>query len=219
MTNLKKKYFDCDFEVKSLNEDGTFEGYGSVFGNIDSYGDIVVKGAFDKSLKALKSKNRMPALLWQHKSSEPVGIFTDAYEDEIGLYVKGKLALKTVRGQEAYELMKMGAISGMSIGFIVNVEEYDSKNNTSLLKEIDLWEVSLVTFPSNDSARVSSVKSIDDCERMKDVESYLREAGGFSKKEAEGIIARIKSMDRGEPEKLDELIVALQSLESKFKGN
>lgn len=215
---MDKKYFDCNFEVKALNEDGSFEGYGSVFGNIDTYGEVVLKGAFSDSLASLKTQNRMPALLWQHRSGEPIGVYTDMYEDNVGLYVKGKLALKTTRGAEAYELMKMNALSGLSIGFVTREDSFDKVSGVRTLSKVDLWEVSLVTFPANDSARISAVKNIDSIESLADAESYLRESGGFSKSEAVGFIARVKSMQgRSESDELDAVKEALQSLKSKLK--
>ncbi|RZI79502.1 MAG: HK97 family phage prohead protease, partial [Rubrivivax sp.] len=91
---MQRNYFDCAFEVKAVNDDGTFEGYGSVFGVVDSYKEIVAQGAFSESLAALKAQSRMPALLWQHRSGEPIGVYTEMLEDHIGLHVKGRLALK-----------------------------------------------------------------------------------------------------------------------------
>jgi HK97 family phage prohead protease len=132
-------------------------------------------------------------LLWQHRSGEPIGIYTGVKEDTIGLHVEGKLALKTARGAEAYELLKMGAVSGLSIGFVVRDESYDRVTGVNTLKKLDLWEVSLVTFPANDAARVTDVKSADEITTLKEAEAYLREAGGFSKSQALALIARIKA--------------------------
>ena len=106
---------DYSFSVKDMTEAGIFTGYGSVFGVIDSYKEIVAPGAFVESLSVHKSKGTMPALLWQHRSGEPIGAFTSMEEDAIGLKVTGKIAMKTQRGSEAYELLKMGAISGLSL--------------------------------------------------------------------------------------------------------
>jgi HK97 family phage prohead protease len=179
-----------------------FSGYGSVFGNLDSYKDVVAKGAFAASLG-----RKMPALLWQHRSGEVAGVYTSAKEDDHGLLMEGKLALKTQRGAEAYELMKMKAISGLSIGYCSEDEDFDHKTGIRTLKKIDLWEVSLVTFPANDAARVNSVKQIEDIKSLADVERYLREAGGFSRTEATGLIARFKAVQSdSEAEELLQLI-------------
>jgi len=187
------KHLDMPFQIKGVAEDGTFSGYGSVFNVIDSYKEIVVAGAFAESLKT-----RQPSLLWQHRSGEPIGIYTGVKEDTIGLHVEGKLALKTARGAEAYELLKMGAVSGLSIGFVVRDESYDRVTGVNTLKKLELWEVSLVTFPANDAARVTDVKSVEDLKNIRDCEAYLREAGGFSKSQALAIIARIKAANRSE---------------------
>ncbi|OGB26199.1 MAG: hypothetical protein A3I66_00670 [Burkholderiales bacterium RIFCSPLOWO2_02_FULL_57_36] len=200
------KHLDVPFKVKAVSEDGLFSGYGSVFGVIDSYKEIVVAGAFTDSLKT-----RQPSLLWQHRSGEPIGIYTGVKEDAIGLHVEGKLALKTVRGAEAYELLKMGAISGLSIGFEVRDESYDRVTGVNTLKTLDLWEVSLVTFPANDAARITGVKAIHEIDSLRDAEAFLREVGGFSKSQALGLVARIKATQgRSDSDELDELAAAIR---------
>ena len=195
---------DVPFQIKAVSDDGLFSGYGSVFGVIDSYKEVVAPGAFTKSLQ-----RRTPSLLWQHRSSEPIGVYTSIREDQTGLYVEGKLALKTARGAEAYELLKMGAISGLSIGFLVKLFEYinNGEEKVRRLTEIDLWEVSLVTFPANESARISGVKSIETIESLADAEAFLRDAGGLSRREATALVSRIKSLrGRGDPDELGELL-------------
>ena len=193
---------DVPFKIKAVSEDGLFSGYGSVFGVIDSYKEVVAPGAFAESLS-----QRTPALLWQHRSGEPIGVYSALREDQIGLYVEGKLALKTARGAEAYELLKMGAISALSIGFVTRDDSYDRVTGIRTLKKVDLWEVSLVTFPANDAARVSGVKSIDTIASLADAESYLRDAGGLSRREATALVSRIKSLrGRGDPDELGELL-------------
>lgn len=193
---------DVPFQIKAVSDDGLFSGYGSVFGVIDSYKEIVAQGAFSESLS-----QRTPALLWQHRSGEPIGVYSALREDQTGLYVEGKLALKTARGAEAYELLKMGAISGLSIGFVTRDDSYDRVTGIRTLKKVDLWEVSLVTFPANDAARVSGVKSIDTLASLSDAESYLRDAGGLSRREATAFVSRIKSLHgRGDPDELGELL-------------
>lgn len=182
------KHFDMPFQIKAVADDGTFSGYGSVFNVVDAHKEIVVPGAFTDSLKA-----KQPSMLWQHRSGEPCGVYKEVREDAVGLYVEGKLALKTVRGAEAYELLKIGALSGMSIGFNVREESYDRVSGINTLKKLDLWEISLVTFPANDAARITDVKAAEQIETLKDAEAYLRDAGGFSKAQALALIARIKA--------------------------
>ena len=105
-------------QIKTAGEDGSIEGYGSVFGNKDSYNDVIEKGAFAQSIKSHKSEKTMPAMLWQHDSAQPIGVWTDITEDANGLHMRGKLAMGTVKGKEAHELAKMGALNGLSIGFV-----------------------------------------------------------------------------------------------------
>jgi uncharacterized protein len=176
---------DFAFELKSISADGTFEGYGSVFGVKDSYDEIVAPGAFADTLNTHRSNGTMPALLWQHRSGEPIGVYTSMSEDQIGLKLQGRLALKTQRGAEAYELLKMKAISGLSIGFQTREDSFDRLTGIRTLKRVDLWETSLVTFPANDSARVQGVKS---GLTIRDAEKALREVG-FSQSDAKAIVA------------------------------
>jgi HK97 family phage prohead protease len=167
------------FEVRASGDNGEVEGYGSVFNNTDAYGDVIVKGAFGRSIMDHKAAGTMPAMLWQHDTSEPIGVWTEMTEDEAGLRVKGRLAMDTVRGREAYSLMKMGALNGLSIGFMAKEATYDRGKDLRTLTEIDLWEVSLVTFPANRLARVTNVKAADfaDCKTIRDVERRMIDAG------------------------------------------
>lgn len=192
--------FGFEFKASGLH-DGSFDGYGSVFNIIDGGGDIVVAGAFTDTLTTQKAAGRLPAMLWQHRPSEPVGVYTSMVEDNVGLKVSGQLALKTARGAEAYELMKMGALSGMSIGYRSRDDSYDRVTGVRTLKKLDLIELSLVTFPMNDASRVSSVKSsIEELETIRDAERFLRD-NGMSRTEAVAFISRVKSLgprDAGE---------------------
>lgn len=194
---MQTKTRDFAFELKSLNEDGTFEGYGSVFGVKDSYDEIVAAGAFADSIATHKAAGTMPALLWQHRAREPIGIYASMDEDNIGLKLSGRLALKTVRGAEAYELLKMKAISGLSIGFVTREDSYDRLTGIRTLKKVDLWEVSLVTFPANEAARVQGVKSIETIENLRDAERHLRDSG-MSRAEAVAFIARVKCLGQSD---------------------
>ena len=138
-------------------------------------------------------------------------MYTTVKEDSVGLHVDGKLALKTARGAEAYELLKMGAVTGLSIGYQVRDESYDRVSGINTLKKLDLWEVSLVTFPANDAARVTGVKTVEEIESLKDAEAFLRDAGGFSKSQALAIVARIKSMQgRSDSDELEQLAAAIR---------
>lgn len=191
---------DLTFKVEKVSDAGIFEGYASVFGVKDSYGDMVVKGAFEQSIKT-----RKPKVLWQHRSAEPVGVPIITQEDQHGLFVQGQLALKTVRGMETQELLKMGVIEGLSIGYFTLIEEWNEKEQTNYLKELDLWEYSFVTFPANDKASITSIKSLESIDSLSDAENFLRESGGFSKQQAVGIVSIIKNLARSESDVLAEL--------------
>lgn len=172
--NLTHKSFS--FEVKLDAQTRRLSGYASVFGNVDSYGDTVLPGAFSKSISV-----RMPKMLYQHDSNDLIGVWDTAREDAKGLYVEGRLA-ETPLGDEVYTLAKMGALDSMSIGYNTLQSEYDAKG-VRLLKELDLWEVSLVTFPANDQATITNVKALngvpfDKLHEHKDrIEAALRDAG------------------------------------------
>lgn len=173
------------FEVKAVEEDGTFKGYGSVFGVVDFYNEVVVAGAFKKSLSKHKREGTMPALLWQHDPHEPIGIFTTMKEDEKGLYVEGKLFIdaSVPNADKAYTLLKNGALTGLSIGFMTIADTWDDKKKLRNLTEVDLWETSLVTFPANTAARITAVKNLAglNVEQLhqykRHIEIALRDAG------------------------------------------
>ena len=192
-------------------EDGTIEGYASVFGVKDNWDDIIVPGAFLATLNAHKAAGTMPALLWQHEDDKPIGIWQEMVEDTRGLRVKGQLALETSRGKEAHALLKMGAINGLSIGFISKAWSYDVETDVRTLTEVDLWEVSLVTFPANHAARVTSVKSTPDTLNLpKDAELVLRDAG-FRKADATAFVSRVMRMGEDRRDSAKSAAAALQA--------
>ncbi|QWL58216.1 HK97 family phage prohead protease [Aeromonas jandaei] len=143
----------------SESEEGVFEAYGNVKWVVDSYREVAVDGAFKKSIARHKSEGTMPKMLWNHNPDIVIGKWIDMEEDEIGLKVKGQLALNTQKGRETYELLKMGALDSLSIGFTAPKESYGAKDNVTYLEEIDLYEVSVVTFPANKESIVTSIKS------------------------------------------------------------
>lgn len=211
------KYLERPFEVKAVDEAGVFTGYGSVFGNVDSYQEIVAPGAFSESLAAWKDAGKLPPVLWQHRSGEPIGPYLELREDTHGLFAKGHLLVDdVVRAKEARALMKAKAVNGMSIGFVTREDSYDKVTGVRTLKKIDLWEISIVTFPANHAAQISNVKSaVEALETLAEAERYLRDAGGFSKAAALAFIARVKSMSgRSDSDELGELKQALESLRS-----
>lgn len=136
--------------------DGTkIEGYASLFGTSDRGGDVVHKGAYAASLEALKRSGRSVKMLWQHDPAQPIGIWDEVREDARGLWVKGRLLTDVVKGREAAALIEAGAIDGLSIGYRT-VRATKGEKGERLLQELDLWEVSLVTFPMLPSARVAA---------------------------------------------------------------
>ena len=177
---LETKRFAIE-ELKFEDDTRTVSGFGSVFGNTDSYGDVVLPGAFAESLKA-----RKPAMLWQHRTDMIPGVWTAAEERKRGLYLEGAFA-DTPLGHEAYTLAKMGAVTGLSIGFSTKKYSVDPKKNTRQLEEVDLYEVSLVTFPANEKATITNVKSRP--ETLRQFEDFLREAG-FSREDATTVALR-----------------------------
>ncbi|HEO9146093.1 TPA: HK97 family phage prohead protease [Enterobacter asburiae] len=189
---MTKQRLDIPLKLKSVSDSGEFEGYGSVFGVKDSYDDVVVPGAFSKSLQSWREKNSLPAMLWQHQMDEPIGVYTEMKEDEVGLYVKGRLLIDDdPLAKRAHAHMKAGSLTGLSIGYMLKDWEYDRTKEVFLLKEIDLWEVSPVTFPSNDEARISDVKSAvarGETPSQKCIERVLRDVG-LSRTQAKAFMA------------------------------
>ncbi|WP_432481011.1 HK97 family phage prohead protease [Moraxella sp. ZY200743] len=160
------------FKAENLQDDGTFSGYCSVFDVKDSYGDIVKKGAFVNSLNEWQAKGKMPPVLWQHNRSDVIGVWTKLYEDEYGLYGEGKLLIDDVaKARETYALIKNGAIDGLSIGYRTSKWTWNEDENALELLELDLKEVSIVTFPANEDSTVSSVKA--EAIKAKDAQTAL----------------------------------------------
>ena len=221
--NLRELKFAADEGAQAMS----FTGYGAVFGNVDSYGDVIEAGAFSKFLADVKSGEQpWPAMLSQHggwqmsaEDMTPIGVWTDFSEDGHGLKVEGQLA-DTPRGREMHALMKMSprpAIDGMSIGYIAKEWEPRTKpeDPKRRLKRIDLIEVSIVTRPANGKARVESVKH-DWTER--DFERLLTRDAGLSRSEAlvvinQGFKSLIAMRDAGSAE-LAELYEAVKRREA-----
>ena len=136
--------------------DGTVEGYASLFGEIDQARDMVMPGAFERSLK-LRGVRRIP-MLFQHDPAEPVGVWLELREDTRGLYARGRLIPEVARGRELLALLRAGTADGLSIGFRTVKGRLDPKTRIRKLDVIDLWEISIVTFPLLPGARIHSVK-------------------------------------------------------------
>ncbi len=172
--------FDIECEYKDLDadDDGSFEGYGSVFNNKDLGNDVIKSGAFADSIKY--KKPRQIKLLYQHKTDEPIGVIDSLVEDSKGLKIKGRLAMGTQKGKEVYELMKMGALDSMSIGYRLSPDDYkySDKLKKRTITNLDLMEISMVTFPMNPKAKVTKVKLAHMDTR--ELEEYLRDVGVMS---------------------------------------
>lgn len=155
--------------------DGQIEGYASVIGNTDRGGDVVLAGAFSKSIQRHKATSEMPVMLWAHAQEQPIGKWTDIGEDDRGLFVKGQINLSTIKGKDAFESVKAGDVGGLSIGYSVpeGGREYVGKG-VFHLKEVDLYEVSVVAVPMNPLARITGVKSLGSKAEAIDM---LRECG------------------------------------------
>ena len=173
---------DFALHVKDVSEEGTFEGYGSIFGNVDSYGEKVAPGAFGESLARHQREGTKPLMLWQHNSDEPIGVWENLTEDGKGLKGTGRFVLETARGREAHALLKAGAIRGLSIGYRELEAEPDGNNR--ILKKLDLMEISVVSFPANRRANVTAVKS----ERMEEFARRLRDGDPMPIKDFEDIL-------------------------------
>lgn len=205
--NAALKIRDFDLQIKAVNDDGFFSGYGSVFGVVDSDREVVAPGAFAASLAAIATLGRPVPVLWQHRQGEPIGVYTKMEEDEHGLYVEGRLLKDSVRqASEAHALMAAGAVSGLSIGYYVRNDSFDEMTRVRTLNQLDLKEISLVTFPANDEARIEAVKfaiAHGTIPNLRDFERFLREAG-FSKSQSAVIANRgLKHLLRSESEGTD----------------
>ena len=162
-TGLERKFarFGDTLEV----QDGTrISGYASLFGAADQGGDIVEAGAYAASLRDLTASGRRVKMLWQHDPAQPIGIWDEVREDGKGLWVTGRLLENVERGREAAALIEAGAIDGLSIGYRTRKSTKNTKGQR-LLTELELWEVSLVTFPMLPSARVAAKADHSDLDR------------------------------------------------------
>lgn len=180
MSDIEHKFLRLDVKA---DDEGVIEGYGSVSGNVDRGGDVVQAGAFADSLVDIG----MPKMLWQHDMREVIGVWDEAVEDERGLRMKGRLALTTQKGREAHELIKMGALDGLSIGYRVKRDSYQGAAKIRTIEKADLREVSIVTMPMNEQARIDAVKAAEMSER--DFERKLTQDAGFSRSVARALMS------------------------------
>lgn len=184
---MKLERKELSFDNVLIDEKGIISGYGAVFDNKDFADDVIEKGAFSK---CLTEKSTYP-MLWQHNTDQPIGIWEECSEDEHGLLLKGRLLVDDVQqAREAYALYKNGIINGLSIGFMCNSCTWEERDRDFIrhLTEIKLFEVSLVTFPCNEKAIVTDVKSNGDLS-IRSAERALLDCG-FSHKQAKTILSK-----------------------------
>ncbi|MDR0968297.1 MAG: HK97 family phage prohead protease [Holosporaceae bacterium] len=153
------KYLTPRLCLKSLDENGEISGYASVFDVVDGYGDVVARGAF-KNAVADSIAGKKPKLLWQHDVNSPIGVIEEIREDDRGLFIKGRLLLEIPKAKEVYSLLKNKAIDGFSIGYKIKGNHF--RGGRQYLTDIDLLEISIVTFPACEEATVEKVKSKED---------------------------------------------------------
>lgn len=192
------EHLDFPFEVKALTqitdsdgvEAGVFEGLASTFGDRDLVDDVIEPGAFRDGLEP----PRRIKMLWQHDATQPIGVWEEIRETERGLLVRGRLILDVRQAFEAWALLRARAVDALSIGFRVpdptQDQEIDPQSGIRRIKRLDLWEVSIVTFPANPKARVERVKTlaVPDLQSKQDLEKALRDAG-FSRSVAKYVAA------------------------------
>lgn len=194
---------NCDFKFDS-SKTGVFEGYASKFGGVDSYGDTILKGAYEKTLK----ENRSPSMFVNHDSYQvPVGDWVELSEDDHGLFAKGRVDMNHKDGPTVYSALKRGAMDGLSIGYkVAKGGGTDNDTGGMDLSEIILKEISVVNFPADDSARISNVKQeIEDLRTLKDFELFLRDSGSFSKSAATAFVSRINKLKQSDSVADDEI--------------
>jgi len=218
------EYQSFDFELKAeADAEGRFTGYGSVFNNMDQGRDVIDGKAFDSTLERIKSSGKMPKMLWQHDPSQPIGVWDKIEKDERGLKVSGRVLSSLQKGAEVLTMLKESVLDGLSIGYQTKdfeIKKDDGGGRFRLLKDLDLWEVSVVTFPMNTEATVTDVKNL---QSAGEVARILRQAGVpgkfadlVSQKGYDAAMATLEDGHRGDDQEakrqLDELFNAMKKL-------
>lgn len=216
------KNLSAEFEIKADHEDDDFvfiKGIASSFGNTDRTGDVIEPGAFKKTIKLMKSGERKVAFLNQHRMDQPIGVVDTLKEVGLTVVFEGRLAREHSIVKDMLPLLKMGALHSVSIGFNIIDSEMDN-DGIRTIKEIDLWELSIVTIPANEKTKITSVKKdeenvVDKDEKIidihkaeaitskRDFERVLRDSGLFTRKAAEILTKRFNEGNQGEPENLN----------------
>jgi HK97 family phage prohead protease len=195
-----------------VEEDGVFSGYASLFGKADLGKDVVERGAFAKSLRQRGAAGIR--MLFQHDPNEPIGAWSEIREDERGLFVRGQIARGVERGREVLELMRAGALDGLSIGFRTVRARKDGASGLRRILEADLWEISVVTFPMLPGARVDRVKA-QSLPTKREFERWLTRDAGLTRGQALTVVTkgyaellRERDAARATPQGLAEVIRA-----------
>lgn len=206
---MKFMNIPVDMEVKAFGDSGSFEGYASIFGNVDLGGDVIERGAFKE---IVKGRNGMVKVLNQHRATDPIGN-AEVSQDDKGLHFRGQLILEAPSARSAYALMKGGALDGMSVGY--DVLEGGAKvleSGVRSLTALKLWEISPVTWGMNPLAGIDNVKARQ-LTTIREFEDWLRDEGGFSNAQAKLLAvggwkalqtARDESGDAGDVQQLIE---------------
>lgn len=221
---LRKHIKLTDATLKMDGQTGTFSGYASVFGGVDSYGDTIVRGAFESTLR----NNGKPKMFFNHDWAMPIGKWTAVKEDEHGLFVEGELTPNLNLAAEVRAAMLHETLDGLSIGGFIKKGDYDETEGGRVIRKwSNLVEVSPVVFPADGAARVNlgSVKSADLLEAVEEINSiremerFLRDAGGLSKGAAAALVARAKVVlsVEGDPDDTSAEVKALQHLEARLR--
>ena len=217
---MQHKLLQIDqIDVKfSSDKEGIFSGYASVFGGVDAYGDTIMAGAYDTTLK---NRKRPVQMRWNHYG-DVIGKWLTITEDEKGLFVEGSLTPNHSLAQDVYASLKHGSIGGLSIGYRV-IKGVDNTTGGMDLHEIDLIEISVVESPADLAAQIDAVKSnIKTANSLKEVEAILRDAGNFTRSDATALVARVKAIALGEQEEktsdTEALKAAIVANINKIKG-
>lgn len=201
----------------TADDQGSVSGYGAVFGNKDRGGDIILPGAFTKSLAKAQDEGFVPIMAWQHDMAKPVGKWTAIRETAKGLWVEGKFNLKTSLGKDTYQHVLAGDLNGLSIGYTTpkGGREYMGKG-VFHLKEVEVWEVSIVSLPMNPAAQIEAVKQIDS---KSEAVEFLKNAG-LSRKAAQRFAAGgWRAMSNGyDQAKLDRLADTIEQATNKIRS-
>ncbi|WKB52304.1 HK97 family phage prohead protease [Eleftheria terrae] len=207
---LRKTLSLNEVQLKAEGEGGTFSGYASVFGGVDSYGDTILKGAFASTLR----QHGLPKMFFNHEWTMPVGKFLVAKEDDHGLYVEGELTPGMGLAEDVRAALRHGTLDGLSIGGYVKQGDYDTTETGRVIRKWSrLIEVSPVAFPADSSARIdlASVKSdalataIEEIDSLRELELFLRDAGGFSKDTAAALLTRARKVLAGDTQPASDL--------------